>query len=118
MMHSDVYLFAQAILKEALITGFGLWLIGFLVWRKVRMKMTIESTTKVVSISQRTSSALESGIQCRVWEGVTQRGVKVYCLIPRIAVALGEDHTQFEAELEQQPAPSAEVSAFPMRMVL
>jgi hypothetical protein len=116
-MHSDIYLFAEAILKEALVTGFGVWLIGFLVWRKVRMKMTIESTTKVVSITQRTSSAPE-GIQCRVWEGVTERGVKVQCLIPSIAVALGEDQTQFEAELQEQRAPSAEVSAFPRRMVL
>jgi len=78
------------------------------------MKITIESTTKVVQIG----IGHGQHIECRVWEGVTERGVKVTCLIPRIAVALGEDHAEFEAELQEQRAPSAEVSTFPMRMIL
>lgn len=73
------------------------------------MKITIESTTRIVNAS---------GIDCRVWEGVTERGVKVQVLIPRIAAAIGEDLTQFEAELKEQRAPSAEVQAFPLRMIL
>jgi hypothetical protein len=73
------------------------------------VKMTIESTTKVVSAN---------GIDCRVWEGVTERGVKVECLIPRIAVRNGQDTAQFEAELEECRAPSADASAFPLRMIL
>ena len=78
------------------------------------MKITIESTTKIVKIELSHGQSVE----CRVWEGVSARGVKVQCLIPRIAVALGEDNSQFEAELQEQRAPSAEVSAFPARMIL
>lgn len=73
------------------------------------MKITIESTTRIVNAS---------GIDCRVWEGVTERGIKVQALIPRIAAAIGEDLSQFEAELQEQKAPSAEVQAFPLRMIL
>lgn len=79
------------------------------------MKITIESTTKIVKVY---SSGNEYGIECRVWEGITERGVKVQCLIPRIAVALGQDISQFEAELQEQRPPSAEVSTFPLRMIL
>jgi len=62
----------------------------------------------------------ESVIECRVWEGATERGVKVSCLIPRIAAKLGQDHSQFEAELQAQPAPASAdtVQAFPLRMIL
>jgi len=73
------------------------------------MKITIESTTKIVNAS---------GIDCRVWEGTTERGVKIQVLIPRIAALAGQDLEQFEAELKEQRPPSAEVMAFPMRMIL
>lgn len=73
------------------------------------MKMTIESTTKIVNAS---------GIDCRVWEGQTERGVKVQVLIPRVAVKNGQDTAQFEAELKECVAPSADTAAFPMRMIL
>lgn len=75
------------------------------------MKLTIESTSKVVMVNDR--------IPCRVWEGVSERGVRVVCLIPRIAVKNGQDQSQFEAELVEQRAPSAEDrEAFPLRMIL
>ncbi len=73
------------------------------------MKMTIESTSKIVAAN---------GIDCRVWEGTTERGVKVICLIPRIAVQEGQDVSQFETELQQHRAPHAEAEAFPLRMIL
>ncbi len=73
------------------------------------MRMTIESTTKIVKAN---------GIDCRVWEGETERGVKVQVLIPRIAVKNGQDTSQFEAELQEHAAPSADTAAFPMRMIL
>lgn len=74
------------------------------------MKITIESTTKIVEAS---------GIQCRVWEGETESGVKIHCLIPRIAVHKDQDASQFERELQEQKPPSALVDgAFPARMVL
>jgi hypothetical protein len=73
------------------------------------MKITIESTTKTVFLD---------GVQCRVWEGATERGVPIHCFIPRVAVKNGEDMSQFEAELKEQRAPSFEVAAIPLRMIL
>ncbi len=73
------------------------------------MKITIESTTKIVSAN---------GVQCRVWEGETKRGVKVQVLVPRIAALAGQDLSQFEEELKEQRPPSTDVQAFPLRMIL
>lgn len=73
------------------------------------MKMTIESTTEIVNVN---------GIDCRLWEGVTERGVAVQVLIPRIAARKGQDLSQFEAELAEQRPPSFGELAFPLRMVL
>ena len=73
------------------------------------MKICIESTTKIVKLN---------GIDCRVWEGHTERGIPIHCFIPRIAVHKDEDASQFEAELEQQRAPSEAVAAYPLRMIL
>jgi hypothetical protein len=73
------------------------------------MKMTIESTTRIIEAS---------GIQCRVWEGVTERGVKVQALIPRVAALKDQDLSQFEAELQEQRPPSVGAQAFPLRMIL
>jgi hypothetical protein len=73
------------------------------------MKLTIENTTQIVHIN---------GIPARVWEGVSERGVKVQCLVTRIAVHKDEDCTQFETELAEQRPPSAETAAFPLRMIL
>lgn len=78
------------------------------------MKITIESTTKIVTIE----SPAGHGLECRVWEGETEGGVKVTCLIPRIAAKRDQDLSQFEAELKEQRAPSAEMQAFPARMIL
>jgi hypothetical protein len=52
------------------------------------MKMTIESTTRIVNAD---------GIDCRVWEGVSERGVRVQVLVPRIAAQDGQDLSQFES---------------------
>lgn len=77
--------------------------------RFIPMTMTITSTSKVVTLD---------GVQCRVWEGSTERGVKVHCFIPRVAVRNGLDTAQFEAELQEQAVPSPEVEAIPLRMIL
>ena len=82
------------------------------------MKITVESTTKIVEIRAHETTSWEDKIHCRVWEGETERGVKVQCLIPRIAALEGKDLKQFESELQEQKAPSADVEAFPMRMIL
>lgn len=69
------------------------------------MKITIESTSKAVFLN---------GMECRIWEGHTESGIPVHCYIPRVAVHKDEDTSQFERELKETRAPSAEVAAIPM----
>ena len=73
------------------------------------MKISLENTTKIVTLN---------GMDCRIWEGVTERGVKVVAYIPRIAAQPDQDMTQFEAELRETRPPSAEVQAIPLRMII
>ncbi len=74
------------------------------------MKISMESTTEIVSLNE--------GVQARVWEGITERGVQVQVLVTRIAVHKSADASQFEAELKEQKAPSVAERAFPARMIL
>jgi len=76
------------------------------------MKITIESTSSIVEIDN------ASILQCRVWEGVTERGVKVQLLVPRIAVHKDDDVSQFQEELREMSPPTANYPAFPLRMIL
>ncbi len=73
------------------------------------MKLTIESTTQTVFVN---------GAECRVWEGVSENGTPVQCLVVRIAADKGADLAQFERELQEQRPPRTEQMAFPLRMVL
>ncbi len=75
------------------------------------MKITIESTTKTVE--------LNGGLFARIWEGRTDSGIEVHCLITRIAVHKDLDQAQFVAELQEQRTPSFEVGrAYPSRLIL
>lgn len=73
------------------------------------MKITIESTTKIIKAD---------GIECRVWEGKTASGINVMCLIPRVVVKADQDCSQFEKELQEQRAPSEDAQVFPLSMIL
>jgi hypothetical protein len=73
------------------------------------MKLTIESTTKIVHLN---------GVEARVWEGETESGIPVHCFITLVAVHEGLDTPQFEKELSEQRKPSAEVAAIPLRLIL
>jgi hypothetical protein len=73
------------------------------------MKITIESTTRIVNAN---------GIDCRVWEGTTDSGIQVQALIPRIAAYKDADLSQFEAELQEQRTPTFDPPAFPLRLIL
>jgi hypothetical protein len=73
------------------------------------MKVSLESTTKIVEMN---------GLPCRVWEGTTEGGIRTHAFIPRIAVHKDDDAREFEAELKEQKAPSVEVAAIPLRMIL
>jgi hypothetical protein len=73
------------------------------------VKLIIENTTKIVILN---------GVECRVWEGVTDRGVAIHCFIPLVGVRTEADRSQFEEELLERRAPSADIEAIPMRMLL
>lgn len=73
------------------------------------MKVMLESTTKIV---------IANGVECRVWEGESEHGVKVAALITLISVRNSQDTAQFELELRQHRAPTAESESFPLRMIL
>ena len=79
------------------------------------MKLTIENTSRVVHVSPPAGAPRLLG---RVWVGTTEQGVPVQLLVLRVAVENGHDQGAFQQELESTPAPTPEVVAFPLRMLL
>ena len=74
------------------------------------MKITIESTEKIVHLN---------GVPARIWEGITDSGIKVHCYITRLAIDKDEPNSaQFEKEFHEHRVPSAEIQAIPLRMIL
>lgn len=74
------------------------------------MKITIESTSKIIQVN---------GVPARVWEGYTESGIKVHCFVTRIAIDKEEPRAdEFQEELQETKAPSAEVEAIPIRLIL
>lgn len=74
------------------------------------MQIQIHSTEKIVTLN---------GIPARIWEGITDSGIKVHVYITRIAVENDEPNTeQFEKELTEHSPPSVEIKAIPLRMIL
>ena len=78
------------------------------------MKITIESTDRIVTVEGEDRVC----IPARLWEGKTDSGIKVQCLIVRIAAHKGEDLSQFERELQEQRTPSSPTMAFPLHLIL
>jgi hypothetical protein len=73
------------------------------------MKVTLESTAKTVHLN---------GIPARVWEGHTESGIPAHAFITRIACDLDADAAEFERDLNDCRPPSAEIAAYPARLVL
>ena len=73
------------------------------------MKVTLESTNKFVDLN---------GIPARVWEGQTEGGIRVHAFITRIAVHRTDDTSEFERDLQEHRAPSPDVAAIPLRLIL
>jgi hypothetical protein len=73
--------------------------------------MTIESTSKIVEMN---------GIECRLWEGVSEAGVPVHVFIPRVTPQTLEPAAlaQFDTELREQKPPSPGAQWYPLRMIL
>jgi hypothetical protein len=78
------------------------------------VKITIESTSKLVELRTGAGGVLPA----RVWEGQTESGVPVHCFITRIAVHKHRDTSQFDRELQEHRAPSADVEAYPGRLII
>jgi hypothetical protein len=79
------------------------------------VKITIESTSKIVELQGHLCT-----VPARVWEGTSERGVKVVAFITRITPgeATPEQCAEFEADLQETRVPSSGVQAWPARLVL
>ena len=84
------------------------------------MKITIESTAKIVTL-------LVNGheVHARVWQGETDSGIPVQAFITRIAPEISKDHpdidsltAQFDEELTRRADPRPTVEAIPLRMII
>jgi len=82
------------------------------------MRITIESTTKIVTVN---------GVPARVWEGTTEAGAAVICFITRVASPRPEGMPvdewaarcrELDVALSETRAPSAESQSFSSRLIL
>lgn len=77
------------------------------------MEVQLTSTTKIVQL------VIDGArVPARVWEGTTANGVRCHAYITRIAVHNELDASEFERDLQEHKAPSPEVQAFPLSMIL
>lgn len=76
------------------------------------MKVSAESTEKIVELTA------HGPIPARVWEAMTDGGVECFLFVTRVMVRKGQDLSQFEAELNEQRVPTAEIQAIPLRLIL
>lgn len=76
------------------------------------MTITIHNTNKIV---------LLNGKQVRIWEGETESGIKIHCYMALIAHSKDEPPEAvriFKYELKRVSAPSNEIEAIPLRLIL
>ena len=82
------------------------------------MKITIESTTKIVQLKTQSGAV----VAARIWEGHTASGTPVHCFVTQICPTITDQSDprfkEFERELLEQVAPSVEVEAIPLRLIL
>lgn len=85
------------------------------------MKITIESTDKIVTLVLKG----DNEVPARVWQGATESGVPVQCFITRIAPEIPESDPnigrltrQFDVELSRQATPRPTIEAIPLRMII
>ncbi len=81
------------------------------------MKITIESTDKIVELVNEITG---DEMPARVWEGKTEDGCPVHVFVTRISPQTydPEHLAQFERELKETRAPSPEVKAYDLRLIL
>lgn len=80
------------------------------------MKAQIISTDQIVTVK---AIGFEGRTKARVWEGVTEGGVKFTAYIPIVQVHKDHDNTVFERELsEHKPPEDWTKRAIDARMIL
>jgi hypothetical protein len=84
------------------------------------MKITIESTSKIVSLV-----IVGVDVPARVWQGETESGIPVQCFITLITPEIHEDNpdidrltVDFERELIRQAPPRESIDEIPLRMII
>lgn len=80
------------------------------------MKITIESTNEMVWVEGREHDC-KAAIPGRIWEGKTDTGIYVQCVITRIAAPYEADQSQFQRDLSVCIEPQRK-DVFPLRMVI
>lgn len=66
------------------------------------MKASITSTDRIVDIA---AVGHRGQTKARVWEGVTEAGVRFTAYIPLVQVHKGDDNSQFERDLSEHKRP-------------
>lgn len=80
------------------------------------MKASITSTDQIVDVNAVGHPGMT---KARVWEGVTDGGVRFTAYIPIVQVHKGDDNSQFERELSEHKAPEDWTTrAIDARMIL
>lgn len=77
------------------------------------MKVELHNTSKIVELDVGGAT-----VPARIWEGITENGVRCHAYITRIAAHKDQDLSLFEAELQAEAPPSAEIQAIPFRLIL
>lgn len=65
------------------------------------MQIVIVSTDQITKID---------GVEVRAWEGMTERGIRCWVFIHRVAVHSEDDNSQFERELSETLPPARSIS--------
>jgi len=73
------------------------------------MEIKLHNTTKIVQLN---------GVPARIWEGCTSSGITVHAFITRIAADNSQNLAEFDAELSETSAPSADVAGIPLRLLI
>jgi hypothetical protein len=81
------------------------------------MKILVEATNRIVFVEAREGDC-RCAVPGRVWEGRTESGIYVQCVITHIAAPADADLHEFEAELSEQSPPVAGPEVFSLRMVI
>lgn len=77
------------------------------------MKVTLESTSDIVTLPIEGKE-----VPARVWEGVTEKGVKCHAFITLIACKNTEDNSEFERDLQEITVPAPEGKTVGSRLCL